>query len=272
MSEQIIWNTFRSIGLSEAGTAGLMGNLYCESLLKSNNVEDRCSLSDSDYTYNVDNGIMSRQAFCFDAYGYGLAQWTYNTRKAGLYDLAKSKKVSISDEAMQCEFCTNELRNEYPSLLSFLCTTTDVYTAASRVCTEYERPAVNNISQRANKANEYYNKYSGSAIGESTSYTPTVRQNNYSTTATGSMWVPSTAQSTQMCKIEMRCCKVGDTGDDVYALQCMLNRKGTISCGNPDGKYGGNTLAALNAVKTQLGMTLDAEGTATEDLLQYLYS
>ena len=41
--------------------------------------------------------------------GYGLCQWTYHPRKAGLYDLAQEQNVSIRDEFIQVEWLTREL-------------------------------------------------------------------------------------------------------------------------------------------------------------------
>lgn len=270
MSEKTIWAALRSGGLSEAGAAGMMGNMYCESLLRSNNVEDRCSLSDDDYTNNVDRGFYPESKFVHDAYGYGLCQWTYYTRKQELYNLAKSKGCSINDETMQVELCLKELKRDNSSLYTYLCSTTDIYTAASRICIEYERPAVNNVQPRYNKAQEYYNRNTGTEVTSTpTSATTTA---NFSVSGTGSSWIPSVNQSTDICSIEVRCVRAGDSGDDVYALQCMLNRKGPVKCGNADGMYGGNTLAAVNALKAQLGMTQDAQGIATQDVLQFLYS
>ena len=101
MSEQTIYNALRNGGFSHAGACAMMGNMYCESLLKSNNVENRCSMSDSDYTWNVDHGNISKWQFMTDSYGYGLCQWTYHTRKEALYLFAKELGVSISDEWIQ---------------------------------------------------------------------------------------------------------------------------------------------------------------------------
>jgi hypothetical protein len=39
--EQIIWNTLKKEGFNDFGVAGLMGNLYAESGLKSNNMENQ---------------------------------------------------------------------------------------------------------------------------------------------------------------------------------------------------------------------------------------
>ena len=40
---------------------------------------------------NVDNGTYSKESFVNDGAGYGLAQWTYSSRKKALYEYAKEK-------------------------------------------------------------------------------------------------------------------------------------------------------------------------------------
>ena len=159
MSDFTIYQALRSGGLSDAGACAMMGNMYCESGMRSNNVEDRCALGDFDYTYAVDNGTISRYQWKVDAYGYGLCQWTYPSRKEELYDLAKSKGLSVSDEQLQCEFCITELKRDYPKLYQFLCTTTDISKATEDICTDYERPAINNFSARINAAVKFHAKF-----------------------------------------------------------------------------------------------------------------
>lgn len=168
MSEQTIYDALRAGGLSPAGACAMMGNMWAESGLRSDNVEDRCTLGDHDYTYAVDTGTISRYQFKVDAFGYGLAQWTYFSRKEELYDLARAKNVSISNEAMQCELCITELKRDYPNLYQFLCTTDNISKATEDVCSQYERPAVNNFSVRINAAVKFYNQF---AVNDNAEYT-----------------------------------------------------------------------------------------------------
>lgn len=159
MSELSIYSALRNGGLSPAGACAMMGNMWAESGLRSNNVQDNCTLGDHDYTYAVDIGTISRYQFKLDRYGYGLCQWTFFSRKEELYDLARAKNVSISDEAMQVEFCLTELKRDYPALYEFLCTTTDISKAAEDICDKFEQPAVNNFAVRINAAVGYYNQF-----------------------------------------------------------------------------------------------------------------
>lgn len=95
-NEEKIWNYFKAAGLTDHGAAGLMGNLYAESSLKANNLqnsfEKKLGYTDAGYTAAVDSG--KYQLFETDGAGYGLAQWTFCSRKAELIDYAKSCRKS----------------------------------------------------------------------------------------------------------------------------------------------------------------------------------
>lgn len=143
-----------------------MANLRKESLLRSNNVEDSSGYSDEVYTNGVDSGSYSRTQFVNDKIGYGLAQWTFSTRKAGLYDLVKSRGVSIADEDTQIDYLLQELTRDFSSLLAYLKTTDDLVTATTRVNDDFERPRYNTLAERIGYAKEYYAAYSGSKTEE----------------------------------------------------------------------------------------------------------
>ena len=84
MNERLIWDKLLAAGLTPAGAAGLMGNLKAESGLNPKNLqnsfEKKLGMSDADYTAAVDCGAYG--SFVTDGAGYGLAQWTYSSRKA----------------------------------------------------------------------------------------------------------------------------------------------------------------------------------------------
>ena len=161
MSEITIWKALKAAGLTDAGAAGLIGNMKCESAMKANNVQDGMGYGDEEYTACVDSGKIGRESFQNDARGYGLCQWTFYSRKAGLYDYAKSRGLSIGDEDMQVQFCLQEFPNEAPDTFRLLKTSDDVYKCAEWVCKYYERPAVNNVQDRYNAALTFLGKYSG---------------------------------------------------------------------------------------------------------------
>lgn len=133
------------------------GNMMAESGMKSNIAQrGMTKLSDTEYTTVADSG---RLDFVNDAVGYGLCQWTYKTRKLGLRNYARDFGKSVGDESIQIEFCLWELRHEYTDLWKFLQTTNDLYSATARICKEYERPAVGNITARYNYAVEQHANY-----------------------------------------------------------------------------------------------------------------
>lgn len=227
MSEQTIYNALRAGGLSPAGACAMLGNMYCESGLIANNVEDRCTLGDFDYTRAVDMGTISRYQFKIDAYGYGLPQFTYPTRKEGLYDLAKERGVSIGDEQMQCDYCIIELRRDFADLYSYLCATDDLPEATKRICAEYERPAVNNFADRINAAQRYYNQLANGECAEDACQ----------------IEIPE-----ETCAVNVRTLKRGSLGRDVFLLQVGLLDMG-FDCGLPDGDFGRNTEEAVRRLQ-----------------------
>ncbi len=59
-------------------------------------------MTDEEYTTAVDNGKYTN--FIKDKAGYGLAQWTYWSRKENLFDFCKRKNKSIGDINAQLDF------------------------------------------------------------------------------------------------------------------------------------------------------------------------
>ena len=159
MSAENIYNKLRAAGLSARGACGMMGNLMAESSLIANIAQrGMTNLSDADYTSKYDKS----PAACYkDGVGYGLAQWTYWSRKQNLFEFANAKGKSVGDENTQVEFIIHELRTEYSGLFSYLCACEDMYEATSRICKEYERPAVNNIDTRYQYAQTFYKDLGG---------------------------------------------------------------------------------------------------------------
>lgn len=159
-----IWNYFADKGLSQAGIAGLMGNLYAESALNPQNLqnsfEGKLGYTDSSYTAAVDKGSYTN--FAQDKAGYGLAQWTYWSRKQNLLNFARAAKKSIGDLEMQLDFLWHELSNGYSTVLSVLKTSTSVRTASDSVLLNFERPANQSESvqvKRAGYGQKYYGTY-----------------------------------------------------------------------------------------------------------------
>ena len=174
---QKIWNYLIAKGLTPAGTAGLMGNLYAESGFKATNLqntyEKKLGYTDASYTKAVDDGSYTN--FAKDAAGYGLAQWTYHTRKAALLAFAQAAGKSVGDLETQLDFLIKEMSEGYSGLLNTLKTTTSIQTASDLVLTQFERPADMGDTVKAKRAGygqTYYNEFAGSsAAAEEERYT-----------------------------------------------------------------------------------------------------
>ena len=161
-----IWDKLISAGFTPAGAAGLMGNLQAESGLNPQNLqnsfEKKLGLSDASYTAAVDCGAYG--SFVTDGAGYGLAQWTYSSRKADLHKFAKDAGKSIGDLDMQVDFLLQELKASFPAVWDKLRTTDSVREASDCVLLQFERPAdqsAANCARRAGSAQGAYDRFVG---------------------------------------------------------------------------------------------------------------
>ena len=167
---QKIWDYLLSKIGNEYGVAGLMGNLQSESGLYSDRFQGDIPRSNVsiEYTKKVTNGTISMNDFVHNAPnggGYGLAQWTYPTRKQALYNLWKRKynSHSIGCLDLALEYLMIELNNSYPSVLTTLKNATSVKQASDCVLHDFENPADQSESvenARANLGQAIYNSYS----------------------------------------------------------------------------------------------------------------
>ena len=170
---RVIWDKLLAAGLTPAGAAGLMGNLQAESGLSSCNLQDsferRLGLSDVDYTIGVDLG--SYHNFVSDGAGYGLAQWTYPSRKAALLARAKAQGLSICNLDMQIDYLLHELQTLFKPLWDKLRATASIREASDCVLLQFERPAsisdpdkIREVKdRRARLGQEVYDKFAKEA-------------------------------------------------------------------------------------------------------------
>lgn len=170
-AEKTIWDFLKSKGLSDYAVAGIMGNLFAESGLNANNLQNsyntKFGMTDAEYTAAVDNGSYSD--FVKDSAGYGLAQWTYYTRKQALLDFAKATSASIGNLNMQLSFLWQEMQG-YKTVITELKAAASVMAASNAVLLGYEKPADQSAAiqkKRAGYGITYYNKYAGKAAGGS---------------------------------------------------------------------------------------------------------
>ena len=149
-----------------------MGNLYAESGLKSNNLQDAYNkilkMTDEQYTEAVDKNTYKK--FTSDGAGYGIAQWTYSSLKKELYDLCKSKSTSISDIDSQLECLYNQLNRK--GLLDKIKNATSIEEASDIFLTQFEKPQdqSNSVKQkRIEYSQNYYNQFVGK-VGKKMKY------------------------------------------------------------------------------------------------------
>lgn len=182
--EERVWNFLKDKGLSNYACAGFLGNFYAESGVIFNRVEILClnrlkqigkTYTNETYTQAVDDGTISRSEFLNPIaglrYGYGLYQLTYESRKAGLYDLCKKRGVSIADEQATLDYLWKELNGDYSSVLSAVKNATNVKDATTIVLEKFEQPpdSLSLIMQRTKYAQTYYDKYATTTSSQTSS-------------------------------------------------------------------------------------------------------
>lgn len=165
MTEKQMFDYLVAGGLSPIGAAALMGNFRAESNFNSRNLQNsyqgKLGHTDDSYTEAVDNSSYTN--FVRDGAGYGLAQWTYWSRKENLLNFAKSAGASIGDKVMQLNFTLWEL-NGYKAVLEVLKTATSVREASDVVLKKYEQPADQSDAVqvlRAGYGQEIYDRCTG---------------------------------------------------------------------------------------------------------------
>lgn len=166
-TEKAIWNFLKEKGLNDFAAAGIMGNLFAESGLNSCNLQNsyntKLGMTDAQYTAAVDNGSYS--GFVNDKAGYGLAQWTFWSRKQALYDYVKKAGASIGDLNTQLAFMWEEMQG-YKTMVQQLKAATSVLAASNAMLLEYEKPADQSETvqkKRAAYGQTYYDRYAGAA-------------------------------------------------------------------------------------------------------------
>ena len=170
MSKETIWNFLKHKGFSDIAAAALMGNMEAESNCISYRLQGDFTNGfkrSIDYTAQVDAGNISRHEFIYDGPGgggYGLCQWTYHPRKAGLYDLAQEQNVSIGEEFIQVEWLTRELwQDEYKAVRDVLEKSVSIRECSDVIVKQFLRPADQSetvCKYRADLGRAFYQQFS----------------------------------------------------------------------------------------------------------------
>lgn len=165
---QEIWNALMSVINNEFGVAGLMGNLVNESGLIPFRVQGDFSsgyTASREYTAQVDSGAVSEYTFVHTEQGYGLAQWTYYSRKQGLYDEHINSGKSIGSVDVGVSYLLWELKNNYTNVYDVLVSTNSILEASNIVLHDFESPADQSEEvelARYKSSVEVYTTYTGS--------------------------------------------------------------------------------------------------------------
>ena len=139
------------------GTAALMGNLYVESKLDPRYVEKNkvkaIGLTPEQYIDKIETGEYTKEQFINDSVGFGLAQWTFSSRKEALYNHAKDTAQSINSLIMQLTFMMDELK-KYSSVMNAIINATNIRQASNVIVKKYEKPKNQSESFLKNRANQ----------------------------------------------------------------------------------------------------------------------
>ena len=177
---QWLWNYLSSVIGNDYGVAGLMGNLWAESHCCPFELETH----ESQYTYCLDYtvnnvrtltsatdfanqyyGSYQYQGQTYYAKGFGLAQWTYSTRKIALYNYVYNGKdhTYLGDMERDAHFLVEELQNSYPSVWNTLQNCTSIEQASDKVLMDYESPrdASQKKQQRRTYSRNMYDDFVG---------------------------------------------------------------------------------------------------------------
>ena len=168
-NSKTIWDFLKAKGFSDYAAAGIMGNLQAESGLRPDNLqnsfEKKLGYTDAEYTAAVDNGSYTN--FVHDSAGYGLAQWTYYSRKQNLINHARAVGASIGNLAMQLDFLYIELKAN-SVIMRELSDATSVREASDTILLKYERPADQSEAvqkRRAEYGQTFYDQYAAKESG-----------------------------------------------------------------------------------------------------------
>lgn len=165
MDKKLIWDFLMERIDNAYGVAGLMGNLHAESGLNpinlQNTFEKSLGYTDRSYTDAVDSG--KYQNFVFDSAGYGLAQWSYWSRKNRVLSMARERGTSIGDVHTQLEVIWSELQAD-KAILTALRAARSTRDASDIVLTQYERPKDQSEAVRLKRAafsQQFYDQFMG---------------------------------------------------------------------------------------------------------------
>lgn len=153
-----------SKGYTKIAIAGIIGNWVQESGLEPNNCqnscEDRFGGDNESCAYKETDRPDNKQC------GYGLAQWTYGTRKDLMIQYNQQDGRALSDLGFQLDFFNYEADNNYPSLKTEINKDTTPEEATYTFEEIYEGAGVPAYSNRVDAANAIYKDINCDSSGD----------------------------------------------------------------------------------------------------------
>lgn len=153
---QAIYNLLMTHFHNDIGVSGLMGNLQAESYLTPYRMQSELSESadiSRSYATDVVQGNITKSQFIakdqdsiwyhgveYDGVGFGLAQWTYFSRKEALYDWRISNE--FIDFGVNCtvSFLIHELSTNYPECYDMVMNGTNLKAVSDYILANFENP------------------------------------------------------------------------------------------------------------------------------------
>lgn len=248
MSKQTMWALLKKKGFSDLAAATIMGHMVAESGCCAYRLQGDFTPGYSKsiiYTQQVDSGAISRYQFAHkgpNGGGYGACQWTFSSRKEGLYDTAKKMGESIGSENVVVEWLWAELhQGEYAAVLQSLTTGTSIRAMSDVFLKKFEKPADQSIDVQARRAAlgaEIYEEFAGTVGGAQTVPEPATTLREVTDN-----WPPRT-----VCK--------GMVGFDVGVLQMILTSLG-YDCKATAPEFDERTKVMLMAYQAEHALSSD---------------
>lgn len=161
---ETIFTRVTAAGFTIEAACALLAQIQKESRFEPENLEDSRNISlgmtDSEYVQAVNNGTYTN--FVHDAAGFGLAQWTFYTRKQNLLYYCKARNKSIGDLETQIAFMIWEMKACFGAIWNKCLSSHDLKDMTWTLLDTWENPAEkqNNMVERYGYAQEWYKKFS----------------------------------------------------------------------------------------------------------------
>lgn len=224
---EIFYHRAIELGFTIEAACSLLANIQGESAFKCNNAEDRINrvVSDEEYIRRADAGLITYNGknFIYDEVGFGYIQWTFWSRKKGLYEYCKGRGTSVADHESQKEFVFIEMKRDFPAIWNLCQTSHNLEEIMHQLVWIWENPADKQgaMDARLPYARSWYAKFTNwytPAEGNTQINTSTVTDSDG--IAIDKTWPPRTIQN-------------GLNWSETYLLQALLKCHGynVLICG-----------------------------------------